>query len=348
MAVDLFETRTLLEPLMELRPPRTFLLKMFFKVIKEFETKFVDLDIFTGKRRRAVYVHRRGQGQEVEKQGFKTRTLEPPYVKPKMPTQADDLLNRRPGDILHNNNVSNVERAAKELAENLADLDMMINRSEEIQASEILFDDLLKVRDLEGKEVVADITFGRDSTLNNFVPSTLWTAGGSDPFADLREMRRRIKQASGVRADIVVMPHDVTDVFLKNAEVKSQLDNRRFELGSIRMEIQNETDAIFIGTIHGFDIWEHTEFFFDDVTDQELEIIPTGTVLVGSTEARAERLYGAISDISKEDGAMVAAMMRFPKTWVEDDPSVRFVQLHSAPLMSPHQVNGFGTIKPLP
>lgn len=348
MAVDLFETRTLLEPLMELRPPRTFLLKMFFKVIREFDTKHVDLDTFTGKRRRATYTHRRGQGQEVEKQGFKTRTLEPPYVKPKMPTQADDLLNRRPGDVLHNNNVSNVDRAAKELAENLADLDMMIQRTEEIQASEILFDDLLQVRDIKGKEIVGDITFNRAGTLNNFTPATDWADGASDPFADLREMRRRIKQESGERADVVVMPHDVTDVFLRNTEVKAQLDNRRFELGSIRMEIQNETGAIFIGTVQGFDIWEHTEWFFDDVTKAEIEIIPAGTVLVGSTGARAERLYGAISDISNEDGAMVAAMMRFPKTWVENDPSVRFVQLHSAPLCSPHQANGFGTITPLP
>ena len=83
MAISVFDTRTMLEALEMLREPKTFLLNTFFKGQNEFPTESVDIDIYKGKRRVAVYVNPKGAGQVVDRTGYKTNTYKPPYVKPK-------------------------------------------------------------------------------------------------------------------------------------------------------------------------------------------------------------------------------------------------------------------------
>ena len=100
----------------------------------------------------------------------------------------------------------------------------------------------------------------------------------------------------------------------------------------------------FVGFAEGMDIFAYDEWFYDPITDTEIPLVPEKKILIGSTNARAERLYGAIHHVK----AGWAAMARFPWTWEDDDPGDRYVQLHSAPLISPHQVDAFYVATVLP
>lgn len=337
-SISLLNTRTMLEALEELRTPNTFLLRKFFSAQRECTTKAVDIDIYKGKRRVAAYVNRRSQGQVIDRVGYSTYTYEPPYVKPKMITTVEDLLVRQLGEVVYSGNQNAAQRASIQLGKDLAELDSIITRAEELQASQALFDGKVEVKDKDGNDVVADIDFQRSATHTIDLTATgevSWDESGSTPLKDIRTWKRLIVQDAGVGADIAILGSDAADEFLENADVRAVLDNRNIYNNQIGMEAQ-ELGVTYIGTIEGISYYAYDEWYVDPATGTETELVPAKKVLLGSTKARCERVYGVI-----EDAEGVFAAARFPKTWVVDDPSVRMLQLHSAPLLVPVQVDGF-------
>ena len=335
---NIFERRFMLEALEELREPSTFFVKKFFSNQVEFDTAHVDIDIYKGKRRVAAYVNPRGQGQVVDRVGFTTYTYNPPYLKPKMVTTAEDLLKRVPGEVLYSNNMGPEQRAAIQLGKDMAELDGMITRAEELQAKQALFDASVEVHDVDGNDVVADISSPRSSSHTvdlTETGETTWDETGVDILANLRAWRRLNIKDSGIASDIVVMGSDAADEFLANSDVQAVMDNRRMEMGHLVEEAQ-ELGVTYLGNILGMDIYQVDEYYIPLGSTTETALVPSKKVLVGSTRARCDRLYGAIREV---EGLM--AMARFPKTWLEEDPSVRWLMIQSAPLLVPTQVDAF-------
>jgi len=83
--INIYETRTMLRAIEQMKRPRTFLLNTFFTAIEQSTSKHVDIDIVRGKRRLAVFVNPLHEGRRVDRKGYTTSTIEPPYIKQKMP-----------------------------------------------------------------------------------------------------------------------------------------------------------------------------------------------------------------------------------------------------------------------
>ena len=344
--ISIFDLRTMLAALEELRTPNTFLLRKFFTAQRECPTKAVDIDIVKGKRRVAAYVNRRSQGQTVDRLGYRTDTYEPPYLKPKMITTVEDLFKRQPGEVVYSGNMSPQQRASIQLGKDLAELDSIITRSEELQAKQALFDGKVEVHDIEGHDIVDDIDFQRSGSHTIDLTATgevSWDESGALPLEDIRTWRRLNLQDSGVSSDICIMGSDAVDEFLQNEDVRKKLDNNRMNFGQIIMEAQ-ELGVTFVGHIEGVDYYAYDEWYIDPSTGVEGAMVPAKKILLGSTRARCERVYGAIDDV--DNG--VFAVARYPKTWTENDPSSRILQLHSAPLCVPVQVDAFVVATVLP
>lgn len=343
--INLYNTRSMLAAVEEFKAPQTFLLNKFFPEIFEADTKAVDIDIYKGKRRVASYVSRRAEGENVERTAFKTVSYIPPYLKPKMTTTVDNILRRSRGEVLYSGNISAQERAAVQMGQDFNELNNMITRAEEIQAKEALFDGVITIKDIDGNTLGSTIDFSRDSDLTVTLTGTdLWSNTASDPIANLRTWKRLVMQKSGLMPNIAVFGSSVVDEFLNNTAVQAYLDKRRFPENA-RIAMENDASAlgaVYIGTIENIDIysydeWYLTEYDTDTAGDREEQtLIPINKVLIGSTRARATRLYGVIENVSN-----VVAAQRFPTTWEENDPSARYLQLHSAPLMATHQPDAY-------
>ena len=66
------------------------------------------------------------------------------------------------------------------------------------------------------------------------------------------------------------------------------------------------------------------------------KLLPEKTVILGSRDGlEGTRCYGAIHD----EKANWTAHRYFTKSWVEEDPSVRWLLLQSAPLVVPYRPN---------
>lgn len=336
MAIDIFETRTMLQALEMMTLPRTFLLDTFFKTQEVSNSEYVDIDIIKGKRRLAPFVQPTSQGKVVERTGFTTRTFKPPYIKMKMVTTATDILKRSPGETIYDGGKSPSDKAAEQVGKDLLELTNMIIRREEWMAAQALNTGKITVSG-EGFNAEVDFLMAADHKVT-LSGTALWTDAASDPVTNLRTWKRKISQDSGLVPDIAIMGSSVLDAFLNHSKVQNLLNNRRIDMGIINPQAL-PSGASYWGNIEGLDIYAYDEWYVDD-TGTEQPMVPVDKIFLGSTKARTARHYGAIKDLEA-----TAAVKYFPKSWEEKDPSARWIMVQSAPLVCPHQIDAFMSIK---
>lgn len=341
--VDLFETRTMLEIFSQLKPVRTWFLTTFFNISNTFNTEAVDVDIIKGKRRLAPFVSPKREGKVIEKRGFKTRSYRPAYIKPKMITTAEDILKRQPGQIIYAPNSGPAVMASQELGRNLAEMDEMITRREEWMAAQALITGQVNVIG-DGINDVLDFHMDAENkpTLSG---GSLWSAPTTAvPLDNLRTWKRLLAKKSGKSPNICLMGLSAIDAFMKCEQVvgnatggKGMFNLRAIDIGRI-VPAMLPDGVTYYGSLTelGLDIYTYEEWYVDEYDDVEYPLMPNNKVLLGSTGARCERLYGAIKDLDA-----LAPVARFPKSWTQPDPSARFLMVQSAPLTVPIEIDAF-------
>jgi len=344
--IDMFETRSMLDAVDQMKRPGTFLRDLFFPEFKQFETKTVDVDIIKGKRRMAPFVSPQAPGRAVENRGSTTDTLAPGYLKPKFETTSEMLLNRRPGEVLYAGQQTPQSRAEEKLASDLAELMDMCSRREEWQAAQALNGGVVTMT-LKGEteDKIVTVDFNMDASHKVTLTGTdLWSdQDNSDPLSDLADFSVIGLKDSGLLPTDVAMAGDVANAFITHPKVKDELNVRKMETGIIKPETF-PNGVTYIGTISrpglNVDVWSYHEWFVDEDTDTEGAAIPDGKLFMGSRHAKNTKLYAAIQDVEAIESGMVATD-RFPKSWVTKDPSVRWLMMQSAPLMALNQPDAF-------
>jgi len=333
MSISMFNTRTMLKALEQVFPATTFLLNTFFQGVEKSESKYVDIDIYKGKKKLAPFVRSTQQGKFVERIGFTTKTFEPPYIKEKMVTTSDEILNNRAmgGNIYLGKTPQ--QRAAEQLMKDMEYLRELIIRREEWMASQVLETGIIPIVS-DGYE--AEIDFGMDAT--HIIATgdiTVWDDANATPLSDLLDWKRLIQLDSGLVPRIVVMGYDAWDAFIAHANVQTLLDNRRIALGQIEPRELPE-GVEYQGDVHNLSIYTYGETYVSDA-EATTYYVPAKKIFMGCTNARTARHYGAIRDL--ESG--FTPVQYFPKSWVEKDPSSRILLVQSSPLVAMHQPDAF-------
>ena len=339
MAIDMFDTRTMIQMFQQVMPVKTFLRDTFFnKNVTRSMTEAVDIDVIKGKRRIAPFVHPTVGSKTIERAGFTTNSLKPPLVAPDMITTAEGMLKRAAGENIYGAQ-SPDQRAAAQLGKDLAEMDDIITRREEVMARDALLDGKLYVTldDATGASYSATIDFGRNA--NNTITlsgSDLWDASTSDPLAKMRSWRRQIAQNTGQNANTCILGSTAADAFLNNTTILKQLNLLKVDRGFINPDELPE-GVSFLGTVGGVDYYEYNEWYIDPADGVEKPMIPVKGLLLGSRGARTDTLYGCICDPVRGS----YALNRVPFSWTQDKPSARFVSLQSRPMFVPTQVDAF-------
>lgn len=336
MSISLFDTRAMITALEQAKPAKSFFLDTFFKETEAHQTKYVDIDIMKGKRRLAPFVNPMHRGKMVAHLGYETKTYTPPYIKPKMITTAANILERQMGETIYAGGKSPEQLAQVQLGKDLATLDEMILRREEWMAAQAILTGQVVVL---GEGVSDTITFGMSGThLPTLTSTDKWDdLTNSQPIEDLEDWAELVIKDSGMPADIIVMGAGAARNFMKNANVQKQLNIWNYSLGRIEPG-QIIPGARRLGAINAVStIWVYHEWYIDD-NGVEQPLMPTNKVLLGSTQARTIKHYGAIQDLEAN-----GAVPRFAKSWTEKDPSGQILLVQSAPLPVPHQIDAFLT-----
>lgn len=337
MAIDLYKTRTMLRALETMKPARNFLLDTFFPTVEQSTTEYVDIDIYDGQRRLAPFVNPMSQGKVIEDQGFTTQTFKPPYLKPKVKADTTILTDRAIGTTIYQGGANPQTMAAQKLGKQLADMRDMVTRRMEWMASSALNTGIISV---VGEGYNATIDFAMPAAHKITLTSTaLWTDAASNPVEALRTWRRTVAQKTGKVPNIAVLGSDVVNAFLKNVEVRAQMDLMRYTIGQVDMTSLGEQGVTYIGNIQGLALYSYDEWYLDS-SGNEQPMVPVDKIFLGSTAARTAQHFGLIQDLRAP-----GAVPFFPKSWEEEDPSVRWLMVQSAPLVAMHESGCFMSIK---
>ena len=97
--------------------------------------------------------------------------------------------------------------------------------------------------------------------------------------------------------------------------------------------IAAQVGAQYVGTDGKHRYWVYSDWYVDPADNTEKPVLPSNTVLVGGQGIEGVRHFGAIRD----EAAGYQARESFTKSWVEQDPAVRYIMMQSAPLLVPYR-----------
>ena len=347
--VSIYEPRTMGRIVEKLPPVRTFFRDTFFRREETFNTESVDVDFVKGTRKVAPFVHRIIGGKTVPNTGYETKTYKPPLVAPDKITTVDDLLKRRPGESLVSGR-SPAERAVLKMSDDFRELRDMISRREELMCVQCIFTGKIPIIG-EGLNEVIDFGFTNTEVIS--AATKKWSNAGSDPIGDLKRWHKQVQKTGFTNCNACVMADDVATVFVGHEKVQKVLDVRNYNLAVIQPR-QLPNGVTYVGTIHelGMDIYTYNEWYLDDWTDpetpEEKPLVPNGMLAMLSTNANYSMYYGAITLIDEGTKEFKTVEGKYvPDTWVKRKPARRFLQLQSAPLSVPHDVDSWFTAKVL-
>lgn len=328
--MDIFTTAVLAKVVEALPQPAPFILNSFFREVQTEESEEIHFDVATSRRRLAPFVSPLVAGKVVHSLGSSVKTFKPAYVKDKRVFNASRPFKRMMGERI-GGSLSPAQRLQALLAADLVDQLEMLSRRQELMALEALRTGAITVTGDEYPTVVVD--FGRAAELT--VPlsgGTRWGEAGVKPLKDLQTWSLLVSKNSAATATQVVMDLKSWQIFNDEEDVKALLDRFRGQ-DQLDPTVVGEGGR-FMGSIGNFDIWVYTGFY-EDASGTVTPYMPDHTVIITGAQLEGVRAYGAI----KDEKAGFQAMPYFTKSWLEEDPAVRYLMMQSAPLPVPYRIN---------
>ncbi len=338
MSIDIFSTHVLTKVVEKLERPSSFLLDTFFGQVQTEDSEEIHFDIDKSKPRISPFVSPLVAGKVVDDEGFSTKSFKPAYVKDKRRFDPNRPFKRSIGEKIggtlspRQRYEANINRTISKQLENLT-------RREEVMASEIMRTGRLIVSGDDYPTVVVD--FQRDAALTVALAGvSRWGEADIKMLENLEDWVALVQEKSGAVARTIIMDSLAWRLFKNDAQVEKLLDIRRIRdnaninLGPIAFGQGNDL-ARYVGSIGDLDFLVYNDRYVDE-NDVTQKLLPDYTVMLGSTsQLEGARCYGAIID----EKANFKAQRYFSKSWLEEDPAVRWLLLQSAPLLVPYRPN---------
>ena len=337
--MDLFSTNTLVGVVEQLPTPPSHFLDTEFPNVLEDPSEEIHFDLDESKPRITPFVSPLVAGKVINDRGFTTKTFKPAYAKDKRRWQPNRPLKRVIGEKI-GGSLSPEQRLQVLMGQTVEDMLAMLTRREEVMASEALRLGKVTVSGDSFKTVVVD--FGRHADLRDVLTgNNRWNVvhADSDPIKDLEDWAILFQAKSFTVPSRVNMAPDTFAAFrtrlVARDEWKFLVDYRRASTGSsIDLAPGNGEKARFVGKIGEFDIWVYDDIYLDD-DGAEQHLMPSGELVMTGDALDGTRCYAAIQD----EAAGYAATRFHVKSWLEQDPAVRWMLLQSAPLVVPFRPN---------
>lgn len=329
--MDIFSTAVLAHVIANLKlKPNTFFLDKYFGQEQRSQTEDIYFDTEQGRRRMSPFVSPLVQGKIVASDGYKTSSFRPAYVKDKRAFDPNKPMRRAIGEQI-GGALTPQDRLMVNLRTELENQINLLVRRQEWMATQALLTATITVTGEGYPTKVVD--FGRDAALTVPLSSpNCWSDSGINPLNDLQDWSLLVLQKSGTSPVDVVMTTDVWKVFRENSFVKARWNTLNEFRAPLDMGAVSQTGGTLKGNIDGFNIYVYADWYIDD-NGTEQPMLPTGTVLLLSPQVDGVRAYGAIRD----EEAGYQPVPYYAKSWVEKDPSVRYLLMQSAPLVVPYR-----------
>lgn len=335
--MDIFSTHVLNRVVEHLDRPASFLLDTFFPSIQTEDSEEIHFDIDKSKPRLVPFVSPLVEGKVVATEGFETRSFKPAYVKDKRRFDPNAPLKRQIGETI-GGNLKPMDRREAALNRSLTNQVENLTRREEVMAAEALRTGKISVSGEDYPTQIID--FQRDPMLTlALTGATRWGETGVKVLDDIEDWAGMVQIKSGAAARTVVMDPLAWRVFKADEKVERLLELRRGTSNTLIIDPilrgQANDKARYVGSVGDFDFWVYNDTYVDD-DGVARNMLPEYTVLLASQGMlEGTRCYGVIQD----EKAGYRASRYFTKSWLEEDPALRWLLMQSAPLVVPYRPN---------
>lgn len=332
--MDLFSTDTLLAIVQDLRVPQQGLAARYFPNVVQSPVENIHFDIDNKPRRMSPFVSPLVAGKLVKGRGFQTTTFQPAYIKDVRAFHPGRAFRRAIGERIGGGDYSPEQRLQALVVQDLQDQIDMLNRRMEWMAAQTLMNGAITITGTDYPSAVVDFNRAAGNTITR-TGAARWNQAGINPLDDLQDWSDAMVKATGVAMTEVTMTVDVWKIFRSNADVKTRLDRFRGN-STLAVNAHQKEGMVFQGMVDQFAICTYSGWAVDPITNTETAYLDAGTVIGCSAPELVEgvRHFGAIQDVES-----LQAVPYFSKSWVEQDPSMRYLLMQSAPLLVPYRVN---------
>lgn len=333
MAYTAYTTHDLLQMVRVLRDPDPFWLSNFFRQQINFETRYIDFDVVDEGKKLAPFVAPTVQGRVIESQGFTTKRFTPAYIKPKGVVEPDKLFTRRAGEA-YTGSLTPAQRRDATVAAMVRDYrNRIVRRWEWMAAQAVQYGQVT----ISGEDYPTTVVnFNRHADLTVVLTGTdLWTNSASTPIKDIEDMVRTMRQLSGYGTRSLIMGTAAWDAFIAHQSIKDLLESRRGSLSQAETGPGEGTVFEKKGVFGAYTVYVYSDKYQNDAGVETDYLDPRDVIGISAEGFQGVRCFGAILD--KQAGYQ--ALDIFTKMWENEDPSVEYLLMQSAPLMVPKQPN---------
>ena len=356
--MDIYGTGFLSRVVHNLQRPQTFFLSNFFTEVEQSkdETIYFDKELEDEKLHLAPYVHPLVEGKLVETAGYKTESFKAPYIKQKTVHDPIRAFRRMAGEkIGTGQEMDPMARREACLKRDLVKLTNMLTRRMEFQAAEALRAGTATVvsERPDGTTETNVLNYGRDASLQIAKASNLrWSVDGVKPLDDLEDWSQLVADVSGATVTDFIMDPAAWRVLRKSPDFEKRLDLKRVVSGDFTLgQAPTSAGAQYKGTDGTFRYWVYNQKVYDRTTSAVVSLMDSGRVIgvAGGNGADGGREFIGVRHFAaiKDEDAGFQPMEFFAKSWVTQDPSVRYLLMQSAPLMVPYRINASFSAKVL-
>jgi hypothetical protein len=334
----LFETRTLLETVNDrdfTTEPR-FLIDNFWGGVRNTFSKYIDWEVRNGKIRLARFRPSGAAANVVGRNGGKLTTVTAPNIREKMPLTAPELFRKSAefGQVFLDGGASIDAARERALSDDLRQLRSRIEEREEWMAAQLLTTP--GVISYEDEEVAWTLDMDLPSDVSfTIVGTDVWAGSTSNVVNDLETFSNRTRSYTGVGITDIILGEGAATAFRNDKSVREDLKQINFEVGRLRVDFGTNS----IGRFANINFWSYSREYLDEngVTQN---MMPSNMAIgIGGTfKQNSERTFGLVEEVEE-----TFADQFFSKSWVDQDPSVRWVLVSSRPLPIAKQIGSWIT-----
>ena len=361
----------------------------FSQTILSPDSLVVDIDIVRGNKKKAKFIKRGATsvGRSIDKQAntkveeFSSISRDFGLIQEIADVDSSQLLKRIPGENPYKP-LTQQQRLFHLMTETQApkNISRMVSTMEGSAAEAIL----TGVMTVTGPNDQYD--FYRNSANTIDKTGDEWDGGTPTVIADIGALAKIVHRNGKMKPDMCVMGEDAYSLYINDPDVIAKADNRSLASDFIQISMVNPVPEEYgpfvkagfiargqIKTDNGYKLWLFTYLAYSETdAGAEVEVMPTDTVLVCASKARADRYFGPnqqlpltskdrqwmiemigidpMGQVPMHDGlilgankAIVRDAFSFYAYQSEDGQRISLVS-QIAPIFSPTQTDSFGTL----
>lgn len=287
---------------------------------------------------------------------FTTKEFTPPSIEEAMPFDCKELLHRRAGETEYDaSDVSFQAALVTRILNGMNRLENKIRRNREWQASQILQTGTLTLVDQNGDD--AYIIDYQPKATHFLTVGTIWSDSGADPLSDIEALLDVIRNDSLQDGDRVIMGANAINLFINNTIVQAQLDNRRFEIGTIAPR-PTGVGGKFWGAVHvgnyQVEIWSSNARGLVPGDSTKTLFVDDDSCIVMASSGRLDTVFAGVpmavpidprfAGFLPDRVAVPRAVDVAPNIYASQNGRQTILELASRPLLIPTAIDSFGTL----